>query len=262
MSSWSFRRYTSRSENHAIACSMFVCRPEYAGRIGSTKKISHIFRGRSPSSKCPHIGQDRDQPHQGPSSPYEGRVSFPHPILGIAPKSIVPAVHLDLPFRFLKVSWGSGSNSGSPKPSQLPASGRNSRRPATVCSSCCNLLPMAATDCTKIASRSISDSIRSASVGASRLKLRVLTTRRGRPMNPACTKCESSSTRRRSRTGSLKDRFMFLIGMYPWECVDCHTRFFSTKRYNRSGRHALGEVYTGSKHTPSVKPGSEESRGQ
>jgi hypothetical protein len=81
-------------------------------------------------------------------------------------------------------------------------------------------------------------------------------------MNPVCTKCESSSTRRRSRTGSLKDRFMFFIGMYPWECVDCHTRFFSSNRYNRSGRHALGEVYTGSTHKPSVKPGSEESRPQ
>jgi hypothetical protein len=53
---------------------------------------------------------------------------------------------------------------------------------------------------------------------------------------------------------------MFFIGLYPWECVDCHKRFFSNRRYNRSGRHALGEIYSGSKRPASVKPGSEESR--
>lgn len=79
-------------------------------------------------------------------------------------------------------------------------------------------------------------------------------------MNPECPRCKSSSTRRRSRTGSLKDRFMYFIGMYPWECVDCQSRFFSTKRYNRARRHPLGEVYTGSKPTQKVRPGAEEHR--
>jgi hypothetical protein len=79
-------------------------------------------------------------------------------------------------------------------------------------------------------------------------------------MNPECPTCQSNSTRRRSRTRSFKDRLMYFIGMYPWECVDCQKRFFSTRRYNRSGRHALGEIYTGSKPTPKVKPGSEERR--
>jgi hypothetical protein len=55
---------------------------------------------------------------------------------------------------------------------------------------------------------------------------------------------------------------MFFLGRFPWECVDCHTRFFSNKRYSRSRRHPLGEVYTGENRPPIVKPGSEESRSQ
>jgi hypothetical protein len=81
-------------------------------------------------------------------------------------------------------------------------------------------------------------------------------------MNPECPTCKSNSTRRRSRTRSLKDRFMYFLGMFPWECVDCHRRFFSTKRYNRSKRHVLGEIYTGSKPTPRVNPGAKEGSSQ
>ena len=77
-------------------------------------------------------------------------------------------------------------------------------------------------------------------------------------MNPECPKCEGDSTRRVTRTKSLRDRFMYFLGLFPWECVDCQKRFFSRKRYVRSKRHALGEVYTESIPRPGVKPGSEE----
>jgi len=52
---------------------------------------------------------------------------------------------------------------------------------------------------------------------------------------------------------------MYFFGLFPWECVDCQKRFFSSKRYLRAKRHPAGEVYTGTKKTQNVKPGSEES---
>jgi hypothetical protein len=52
---------------------------------------------------------------------------------------------------------------------------------------------------------------------------------------------------------------MYFFGRFPWECLTCQERFFSSKRHARAKRHPLGEVYTGEKSTPSVKPGSEES---
>jgi len=52
---------------------------------------------------------------------------------------------------------------------------------------------------------------------------------------------------------------MYLFGMFPWECVDCQKRFFSSKRYSRSRRHPAGEIYTGTERTPKVKSGSKES---
>jgi hypothetical protein len=55
---------------------------------------------------------------------------------------------------------------------------------------------------------------------------------------------------------------MYIFGMFPWECVDCRKRFFSSKRYSRSKRNSTGEVYTGANSAPAVKPGSEESRSQ
>jgi hypothetical protein len=55
---------------------------------------------------------------------------------------------------------------------------------------------------------------------------------------------------------------MYFFGMFPWECVDCQKHFFSSKRYSRAKRHALGEVYTGPEMTPKVKPGAEESPSQ
>jgi len=81
-------------------------------------------------------------------------------------------------------------------------------------------------------------------------------------MNPECPKCESNSTRRVARTKPVKDRIMYFFGMFPWQCVDCHERFFSNKRYPRSKRNAMGEVYTGSGSSRTVRPGSEESRSQ
>jgi hypothetical protein len=81
-------------------------------------------------------------------------------------------------------------------------------------------------------------------------------------MNPECPKCESNSTRRVARSKPLKDRLMYFFGMFPWECVDCHERFFSSKRYSRSKRNSMGEVYTDATSAPAVKPGSEESRSQ
>ena len=53
---------------------------------------------------------------------------------------------------------------------------------------------------------------------------------------------------------------MYFFGMFPWECIDCHKGFFSSKRYSRSKRHAQGEIYTGTPAKPSVKPGAEENR--
>ena len=78
-------------------------------------------------------------------------------------------------------------------------------------------------------------------------------------MNPECPKCEGDSTRRVARTKSLRDRFMYFFGFFPWECMNCQERFFNRKRYVRSKRHPLGEVYTESSSRPVVKPGSEES---
>jgi len=55
---------------------------------------------------------------------------------------------------------------------------------------------------------------------------------------------------------------MYFFGMFPWQCVDCHERFFSSKRYSRSKRNSVGEVYIGPNSVRTVKPGSEESRSQ
>jgi len=78
-------------------------------------------------------------------------------------------------------------------------------------------------------------------------------------MNPECPKCESTSTRRRSRAKTLAHRLMYIFGMFPWECVDCQKRFFSSKRYSRSKRHSMGEIYTGSEPRRRVDPVSKES---
>lgn len=81
-------------------------------------------------------------------------------------------------------------------------------------------------------------------------------------MNPECPKCETSSTRRLTRTKTFGHRFMHFFGLFPWECLTCQEKFFSSKRYSRSKRHPLGEVYTESNPEPSVRPGSEESHSQ
>ena len=73
-------------------------------------------------------------------------------------------------------------------------------------------------------------------------------------MSPACPKCASDSTRRRIREKTLKHRFMHLFSLYPWECLTCQNVFFHSKRYSRSKRHAMGEVYTGSETAPKVSP--------
>jgi hypothetical protein len=78
-------------------------------------------------------------------------------------------------------------------------------------------------------------------------------------MNPECPKCEAVSTRRIARNKSLGHRFMYFIGLFPWECLTCQEKFFSSTRYSRTKRHPLGEVYTESKPKPVMKPGSEES---
>lgn len=78
-------------------------------------------------------------------------------------------------------------------------------------------------------------------------------------MNPECPDCEAGSTRRIPRTKSLGHRFMYLFGLFPWECLTCQRKFYSSVRHSRTKRHALGEVYTGSSRKPVVKPGSEES---
>ena len=78
-------------------------------------------------------------------------------------------------------------------------------------------------------------------------------------MNPECPKCEGNSSRRVSRTKSLRDRIMYFFGLFPWECVDCQARFFHRKRYVCVKRHPLGEVYRESHSRQTVKPGSEES---
>jgi hypothetical protein len=79
-------------------------------------------------------------------------------------------------------------------------------------------------------------------------------------MHPECPKCEGQSIRRVARSKSLRDRVMYFFGLFPWECVECQKRFFHRKRYVRSRRHAMGEVYTESKSAPVVKPGAEEGR--
>jgi hypothetical protein len=78
-------------------------------------------------------------------------------------------------------------------------------------------------------------------------------------MSPECPKCEATSTRRIPRNKSLGHRFMYFFGLFPWECLTCQNQFFSSRRYSRSKRHPLGEVYTDSSSTPKVKPGTEES---
>jgi hypothetical protein len=52
---------------------------------------------------------------------------------------------------------------------------------------------------------------------------------------------------------------MYFFGYFPWECVDCREKFFDRKRYVRSKRHPMGEVYIESNTRPAAKPGSEES---
>jgi len=76
-------------------------------------------------------------------------------------------------------------------------------------------------------------------------------------MTPECPKCASTSTRRRSRAKSLSNRFMYLLGQFPWECLNCQRRFFSGIRYVRSRRNPQGEVYFGSEATPHVNPGTQ-----
>jgi len=81
-------------------------------------------------------------------------------------------------------------------------------------------------------------------------------------MNPECPKCEAGSTRRIPRSKSLGHRFMYFFGLFPWECLTCQNKFYSSVRYSRTKRHSMGEVYTESSHKPTVKPGSEESHSQ
>ena len=78
-------------------------------------------------------------------------------------------------------------------------------------------------------------------------------------MNPECPRCEGNSTRRVARKKAFRDRLMYFFGYFPWECVDCHEKFFNRKRYVRTKRHPLGEIYTESGPRQVVKPGSEES---
>jgi hypothetical protein len=78
-------------------------------------------------------------------------------------------------------------------------------------------------------------------------------------MNPECPHCDGNSTRRVARSKSLRDRLMYFFGYFPWECVDCREKFFDHKRYVRSKRHPMGEVYIESNTRPTAKPGSEES---
>jgi hypothetical protein len=81
-------------------------------------------------------------------------------------------------------------------------------------------------------------------------------------MPPACPKCEATSTRRLPRTKSLGQRFMFFFGLFPWECLTCQEKFYSSKRHSRSRRHPLGEVYTESTPQPKVRPGTDTSHSQ
>jgi hypothetical protein len=78
-------------------------------------------------------------------------------------------------------------------------------------------------------------------------------------MSPECPKCEATSTRRVARSKSLGDRFMYFFGLYPWECLTCQQKFFSSRRYLRSTRHPLGEVYTETTPMPVVKTDAEKS---
>jgi len=77
-------------------------------------------------------------------------------------------------------------------------------------------------------------------------------------MTPECPKCASTSVRRRSRAKSMSHQFMFFLGRYPWECLNCQRHFFSTIRYSRSRRHAQGEVYVSAEPTSPTAPGSRE----
>ena len=77
-------------------------------------------------------------------------------------------------------------------------------------------------------------------------------------MNPECPKCESDSTRRIPRKKTIRHRIQYFFGRFPWECLSCQQIFFSSKRYVRSKRHPLGEVYTETDPRPQVNPGAEE----
>jgi hypothetical protein len=77
------------------------------------------------------------------------------------------------------------------------------------------------------------------------------------PLN--CPKCDSTSTRRIARKKSLTHRLMYFLGRFPWECLACQKLFFNPKRYTRSTRNPMGEVYTGTLTRPAVEPGSKES---
>ena len=78
-------------------------------------------------------------------------------------------------------------------------------------------------------------------------------------MTPECPRCASTSTRRRARLKSIGHRLMFLLGKYPWECLNCQRHFFDSTRYSQSPRHPQGEVYIGTTRPPKVRPGSKES---
>jgi hypothetical protein len=78
-------------------------------------------------------------------------------------------------------------------------------------------------------------------------------------MNPECPNCDATSTRRLSRGKSLRNRFRYFFGFFPWECLNCQEQFFSSTRNSRSGRHPLGEVYTDAAPRPVAGKGSKES---
>ena len=46
---------------------------------------------------------------------------------------------------------------------------------------------------------------------------------------------------------------MYFLGRFPWECLACQKLFFNPKRYTRSTRNPMGEVYTGTLTRPAVE---------
>ncbi len=75
-------------------------------------------------------------------------------------------------------------------------------------------------------------------------------------MNPTCSTCGSSTTRRTRRKNTIVHRLRRFFGYYPWECLTCQARFFSQQRYSKGERSPHGEVYVGEKkkNAPNADP--------